>query len=166
MRDPRVEVAGSDGIPRAVFGGDTARMNREAQERLAAACDDDAVPSEMVGGETMRIDQTSLTGLIEKSEGVAQGTPKRGMPQLVDDEPEIVIEARGSSMQMGAVQPVGEAVVERLDEPVVAESGVVQAIVAREPTLPVMRQSRTRDVMLGGLLALIVMAAWFCATQL
>ena len=139
-------------------------MNREAQDRLAAACDDDAVPSEMVSSETMRIDQTALTGLIEKSEGVANGTPRRGLPQLVDEEPEIVIEARGSSVQMGAVEPVGEAVVEQLDAPV--ESAVVEATVAHEPSRPVMRQSRTRDVMIGGVLALIVMAAWFCATQL
>jgi hypothetical protein len=138
-------------------------MNREAQERLTAACDD-AVPTEMIGGETMRIEQAALTGLIEKSEGVAHGTPKRGMPQLVDDEPEIVIEARGSSRQMGAVEPVGEAIVESLAEPVV--EAAPEAIIVREPSMPVMRQSRTRDVMIGGLLALIVMAAWFCATQL
>ncbi len=163
MRDPRVVGAVSDGVPRAVFGGDTASMNREAQERLTAACDD-AIPTEMVGGETMRIEQAALTGLIEKSEGVANGTPKRGMPQLVDDEPEIEIIARGSSKQMGAVEPVGESVIESL-APVV-DDGAVQAMVAREPSMPVMRQSRGRDVLIGGLLALIVMAAWYCATQL
>ena len=142
-------------------------MNREAQERLTAACDD-AIPTEMVGGETMRIEQAALTGLIEKSEGVANGTPKRGMPQLVNepeiDEPEIEIIARGSSKQMGAVEPVGESVIESL-APVI-EDGAVQAMVVREPSMPVMRQSRGRDVLIGGLLALIVMAAWYCATQL
>ncbi len=137
-------MSGSDGVPRAVFGGDTARMNREAQERLTAACDD-AIPREMVGGETTRIDHAALKGLLERSEGMALGTPKNGLPVLDDsvmmtDEPVV---------ETGCVVAVGEAVVEAL--------GVDEAVV---------KQSRVRDVLIGGFLSLLVMAAWYCTTQL
>ena len=136
MRDPRVVVAGSDGVVGAVFdGGVTARMSISVQERFTAACDD-AIPQEMTCGETTRIDQTALTGLIEKSEGMAVGTPKSGLPvlEMAADEP-----------------PVEAAPVE---------------IAVREPSMPVLRHSRARDVLIGGFLSLLVMAAWYCATQL
>jgi len=105
----------------------------------------DAIPCEMVGGETTRIDQTALTGLLEKSEGIAIGTPKRGLPQLQDVEIEPV-RARGSSQQLDAVDAVP-----------------VEVSPACEP---VMRQSRSRDFLIGGALSIVVMIAWYCATQL
>lgn len=59
---------------------------------------DDGIPREVFGGETARIDSSELYGLIEKTEGtataeraLASGTPRVGLPQL--DEPVISIEA-------------------------------------------------------------------------
>jgi hypothetical protein len=143
MRDPRVVAAGSDGVVRAVFDQVTARMNVSVQERFMAACDD-AIPQEMSCGETTRIDQNALTGLIHKSEGIAVGTPKSGLPVLPED-PEILM------VETGSVVAVGEAVVV-VEEPVVSEA--------------LKRPSRARDVLIGGVLSLLVMAAWYCATQL
>ena len=164
MRDPRVVVAGNDGVPREIFSGDTARMKAEKLadlQVLAKGGDDDAIPSEMVGTETMRIEQSALTGLIEKSEGVAVGTPKRGLPQLEDPEIEVVL-ARGSSQEVEAVVVASEPVVREA----LVDSAVVAVEVAREPSRPVMRQSRMRDFMIGGVLSILVMVAWYCATQL
>lgn len=129
-------AAGRDGVVRAVF---------DAGERFTAACDD-AVPQEMICGETTRIDQSALTGLIQKSEGIAVGTPKSGLPVVVESE--IV-------MDTGAVVAVGEPVVEWVGggEPVVVSEAV-------------QGPSRARDVLIGGFLSLLVMAAWYCATQL
>lgn len=121
------------------------QAERVAQLREMAA--DDAIPCEMIDGETTRIDQSALTGLLEKSEGIAIGTPRRGMPQL--EEPEIVVLARGSSQQFEAAEVIDEVV------PV--------EVVAAEP---VMRPSRVRDFLIGGALSIVVMAAWYCATQL
>ena len=120
------------------------KAERVAELRVMAA--DDAIPCEMVGGETTRIDQNALTGLLEKSEGIAVGTPKRGLPQLDDVEIEVVL-ARSSS------------------QPVVEDAAPIE-VAAREPSMPVMRQSRVRDFLVGGALAIVVMAAWYCATQL
>ena len=103
-----------------------------AQDRFVAACDD-AIPQEMICGETTRIDENALTGLIEKSEGIAVGTPKSGLPVL--------------DAAMVADTPVEVAPIEIVPE-------------------PVMRHSRARDVLIGGFLSLLVMAAWYCATQL
>jgi hypothetical protein len=146
MRDPRVVAAGSDGVVHAVFDGTTARMNQATQERFKAACDD-AIPQEMTCGETLRIDQQALTGLLEKSEGIAVGTPKDGLPVIA----EVVAERE---VETGAVVAVGESVVEGVggDDQVVSEA--------------VTRPSRARDVLIGGFLSLLVMAAWYCATQL
>lgn len=85
----------------------------------------DGVPTEMIGdGETQRLDTNRLYDLIEQTEGtataqrvLASGTPRQGLPQLVDDE-------------------------------------------------PAPRDTRVRDVMLGGAISLVAMIAWFCATQL
>jgi hypothetical protein len=131
------------------------QAERVAQLREMAA--DDAIPCEMVGGETTRIDQTALTGLIEKSEGIAIGTPKRGMPQLEEPEIEVVL-ARGSSQQFEATEAIEAAEV--------IDAVPVEVAPAREPSRPVMRQSRVRDFMIGGALSIVVMAAWYCATQL
>lgn len=122
-----------------MFTGDTARMNRDKLMNLKVmAAADDGVPEEMAGGETMRIEQHALAGLLEKSEGIAHGTPKLGLPQI-PDEPDIeVVEATAA--------PVEEIV--------------------REPSMPVLRQSRLRDVLIGGGLSILVMLAWYCATQL
>jgi hypothetical protein len=146
-------------------------MNREAQERLAAAAAcDGAIPGEMVCGETTRIDQTALTGLLEKSEGIAIGTPKGGLPVL--DEPEIEMIADESA---GNVVAVGESVVEvGVGEVVVevgvgeVEVGVAEAVVSEAVIVAAAgkRPSRARDVLIGGVLSLLVMAAWYCSTQL
>ena len=123
-------------------------MNREAQERLTAACDDDAVPGEMICGETTRIDQTALTGLIEKTVGIAVGTPRSGLPVLPDGP--VIEMVADEPVETGSVVAVGEVEVEVL---VVSEAVVV-------------KRARGRDVLIGGLLSLLVMAAWYCATQL
>jgi len=124
-----------------MFTSDTARINRDKLMGLKVMAAHDAIPSEMNGRETQRIDCRALTGLIEKSEGMALGTPIAGFPALEDAEIEVV-EAR---------DPVEAAPVEH---------------VTCEPSMPVVRSSRLRDVMIGGALSLLVMAAWFCATQL
>ena len=150
MRDSRVVASsGSDGVPGEIFTGDTARMNRDKLMNLKvmAAAADDGIPREMLGGETMRIDQRSLDGLLEKSEGIAVGTPRLGLPQFVE-EPEI------------------EVVAESAADPEVAVEAAPIEVIAREPSMPVMRQSRLRDVLIGGGLSVLVMAAWYCATQL
>ena len=147
MRDPRVVVAGSDGVVHEVFDVSTARMTRSTQERFKAACDD-AIPQEMSCGETLRIDQQALTGLLEKSEGIAVGTPKNGLPVVEVEQAGV-----GAVEETGAVVAVGESVVERVggDDQVVSEA---------------VTPSRARDVLIGGFLSLLVMAAWYCATQL
>ena len=137
-------------------------MNREAQERLTAACDD-AIPGEMNCGETTRIDQTALTGLIEKSEGIAHGTPKSGLPVLPDG-PVIEMVADEPVVETGSVVAVGEAVVE-----VLGSGAVVEVLGSGEEVVSeavVVKRSRGRDVLIGGLLSLLVMAAWYCSTQL
>jgi len=125
-----------------MFTSDTARINRDKLMGLKVMAAHDAIPSEMNGRETQRIDCRALTGLIEQSQGVALGTPIGGLPALPDDAEIEVVEPR---------DPVEAAPVEE---------------VTREPSLPVLRPSRLRDVMIGGALSLLVMAAWFCATQL
>lgn len=124
------------------------KAERVAELREMAA--DDAIPCEMFGGETTRIDQNALTGLLEKSEGIAVGTPKRGLPQLDHVEIEVVL-ARGSSQE--------------LEVPDVDDAMPIEVAPAPEP-MPVMRQSRARDFVIGGALSIVVMVAWYCATQL
>lgn len=57
---------------------------------------DDAIPCEMMSGETTRIDQAALTGLIEKSEGIAIGTPNQGLPKLATGSDRVPVIATGS----------------------------------------------------------------------
>lgn len=128
-----------------MFTSNTARMQAARVAELQEMSADDAIPCEMIGGETTRIDQTALTGLLEKSEGIAVGTPKQGLPQL---EPEIVVIARGSSPEVEV--EIVEPAVEPAPAPVV------------EPP----RASLLRDVLIGGALSIVAMAAWYCATQL
>jgi hypothetical protein len=149
MRDPRVVVAGKDGVPREVFGGDTARMNRDAQNRLTAACE--AIPMEMVGGETTRIDATTLTSLIETSEGCAVGTPKNGLPVLPDDDVPDDVPIEVADVAVEAAPQIEEPIEEPVQAPVPA------IIVGHSPM---------RNFLIGGVLAMITMLAWYCATQL
>lgn len=119
-----------------MFTVDTSRMNHEVQRRLATA--DEAVPEELFVGVTRRIDRSELIGLLEEAGAFATGTPMEGMPVL-PDQPDVIEAA--------------------LDD-------AAPALVNHEPTLPVMRPSRLRDVLIGGSISLVAMVAWYCATQL
>jgi hypothetical protein len=133
-----------------MFTSNTARMQAARVAELQELTANDAIPGEMICGETTRIDSASLTGLIEKSAGIAVGTPKQGLPRL---EPEILVAAaRGSSGELD-IEEVA-AVVDAVAEPVVA----VEA--------PPARVSRLRDILIGGAISVAAMAAWYCATQL
>jgi hypothetical protein len=136
-----------------MFTSNTARMQAAKVAELQEMTANDAIPGEMICGETTRIDQMSLTGLIEKSEGIAVGTPKQGLPRVEVDADEIevtVLRARGNSPDVEA-----EVVVEPA---VVVAAPVVEA--------PPARTSRLRDILLGGAISIAAMVAWYCATQL
>jgi hypothetical protein len=106
------------------------------------------VPCEVLGGgETMRLDSAALVDLIEKSEGIeaaqkfASGTPGLGMPQVEEAAPESGAEiemnlARGSEIDLEL------------------------------PPVAIKQPSRLFDLAIGGALSVLVMAAWYCATQL
>jgi hypothetical protein len=147
MRDCSV-ASRNDGVPSEMFTSDTARMQAARVAELQELSADDAIPTEMTCGETTRIDATALTGLIEISEGIAVGTPKRGLPRLESPDIEIIL-ARGST-RIETIRPSTEPIIE-------------PPLAALE-TVP--RPSRIRDVLIGGALSIAVMAAWFCATQL
>ena len=148
MRDPRV-VVGSDAVPREMFTGDTARMSAAKLEELTA------VPCEVMDGETTRIDQTALTGLIEKSEGLAIGTPKDGIPQLADPRTSTGLNQTTSSHTPSATT-----------DPETNTSSLIEIVEPPPSVMPVMPRARRRDVMIGGVLALVVVLAWYCALQL
>lgn len=134
-----------------MFTSNTARMQAARVAELQELSADDAIPSEMIGGETTRIDQTALTNLIEKSEGIAVGTPKAGLPQLDTADPgfddvTVVRMARGSSQELDVDAP---------PEPAAAP------VVAAPP-----KTSRLRDLLIGAAISIAAMAAWYAATQL
>jgi hypothetical protein len=105
---------------------------------------DDAAPCEIIAGETRKMAAVQMVDLIEQSYGTeaaekfATGTPMDGMPQLAEE-------------------PVAEAIV---------EAAPIEIAPHREISRPIMRHSRLADVALGGVVAMIAMIAWYCATQL
>jgi hypothetical protein len=136
-----------------MFTSDTARMQAAKIAELQEMAANDAIPGELTCGETTRIDQMSLTGLIEKSEGIAIGTPKQGLPRVEVDADEVevtIVRARGSSVEV--------------EVDVVEPAAVVEALVVVQ-TSPA-RASRLRDILLGGAISIAAMIAWYCATQL
>jgi hypothetical protein len=143
MRERQVGASRDDGVPSEIFTSNTARMQAAKVAELQEMTANDAIPGELICGETTRIDQVSLTGLIEKSEGIAVGTPKEGLPQVDADDFEVtVIRARGSSVEVEAAP-------------------VVEAIEA-----PPARASHLRDVVIGGVISIAAMVAWYCVSQL
>ena len=140
----------SDAVPTEVFGGDTGRIDNRALaglKRQAKGTVDDAVPCEEIAGETTRLDATAIHSLLEKSEGVkpmAAGTPGEGFPKLEEGEPEITVAGGEDQGDEEAVAATSDSMTEE----------------------PAPRASRFGAFMIGGVLSMLVLAAWYCATQL
>jgi hypothetical protein len=119
------------------------RMRAEADgEVMVMEVDDDAAPQEVYGGDTRKMAAVQMVDLIEQSYGheaakkFAGGTFAGGTP--MEGLPQLLDEVPAS-----ADAPMPEA-----------------------PAPEVKAPSRLKDVALGGMIAMVAMIAWYCATQL